>query len=176
MFMINKQKLPLYIALCVPVLMIILVAAFIYLPGIAKKPKVNFLYMTGSNVYQYDYYGQGYMVSGGHLIYNPPADNNNYPNAAVNSDVHFYLYNVASNAATEVTLTQAQTYILDSSNTSSDGYTIQMGNGGGGDFLFGSSGGDYSNWYIKGNNRAIKLNLKLTGQSYENFRFLGWIE
>jgi hypothetical protein len=174
--MLNKKNLPLYIALAVPVLMIILVAAFIYLPGIGKKPKYNFLYMTGSNVFIYGYENGGYQVSGGHLIYNPPAADYNYPSESQIGDVHFYLYDVANNQAKEVTLAEAEGYSLDSSNTSSDGYTIQQGNGGSGDFLFGGGGGDYNSWFIKGHNRAVKLNLKLTGSPYSNFRFLGWTE
>jgi hypothetical protein len=155
--------------------MIILVAAFIYLPGIGQKPKVNFLYMTGNNVYEYSYNNYGYQVSGGHLVYNPPVPPvTNQPSYTAPADVHFYVYNVSSNQPKEVTLAEAENYSLDSSNTSSDGYTIQQGNGGSGDFLFGG-GGDYTSWFIKGHNRALKLNLKLTGQYYSNFRFLGWL-
>jgi hypothetical protein len=171
--MINKKNLPLYFALAVPVLMIILVAAFIYLPGIGKKPAHNFLYMTGNYVYDYGN-GQGYQISGGHLVYSPPVANYNYPSPPQVSDVHFYVYDVAGNQAKEVTLAEAEGYNLDSANTSSDGYTVQQGNGGG-DFFFGG-GGDYTSWFIKGHNRAVKLNLKLTGGPYSNFRFLGWIE
>jgi hypothetical protein len=171
--MINKEKLPLYIALAVPALMIALVAAFIYLPGLGQRPRHNFLYMSGSNVFYYDGgYGQGYQVSSGHLVFNPPPYNpvNAYPPG----EPHFYIYDVVKNAAAEVSVAQAESYTLDPTNTSPDGYTIQQGNGGG-DFLFGGGGGDYSSWFIKGHNRAFKLNLKLNG-SYSNFRFLGWME
>ena len=173
---VNKQKLPLYIALAVPVLMIFLVAAFIYLPGFGKKPKVNFLYMTGNNVYDYGYGSVGYQISNGRLVYNPPAPPiPNQPNYPATGDVHFYVYDVAGNQAKEVSLAEAEGYNLDSTNTSPDGYTVSQGNGGGGDF-FGGGGGDYNSWFIKGNNRAVKLNLKLTGTQYSNFRFLGWVE
>jgi hypothetical protein len=171
----NKKNLPLYIALAVPVLMILLVAAFIYFPGIGKHPKHNFLYLSGNDVYYYGS-GQGYQVSGGHLVFNPPSAASAPSYYAQQGQPHFYIYDVAKNEATEVSLAEAQSYTLDPTNTSSDGYTIQQGNGGGSDFLFGGGGGDYTSWFIKGNNRAIKLNLKLTGSSYSNFRFLGWIE
>ncbi|MDR3642263.1 MAG: hypothetical protein P4L74_01375 [Candidatus Doudnabacteria bacterium] len=174
--MINKQKLPLYIALAVPVLMIILVAAFIYMPGAGKHPKYNFLYMTGNSVYDYGYGSTGYQVSGGRLIYTPPAQTSAYPPVPQTGPVNFYLYDVAKGQATEVTLAQAQMYTLDPTNSSPDGYFVQQGNSGGGDFLFGGGGGDYNSWYIKGNNRAVKLNLKLTGSAYSNFKFLGWEE
>ena len=173
--MINKKNIPLIIALTIPVLMIILVAAFIYLPGIGQKPKVNFLYLTGANTY-YPYGQQEYQISGGHLI-QTPAPKTTPPNYVPpdNTIPHFYLYDVTKNTATELTFAQAQTYTLDSSNTSADGYTIAQGNGGGGDLFFGGGSYDYNSWFIKGHNRSIKLNLKLTGSAYYNFQFLGWI-
>lgn len=175
---VSKKNWALYVALAAPLLMIIMVAAFIYLPGIGKTPQHNFLYMSGSNVYSdvYGYPAAGYQVSSGHLVYTPPPVNQNqniYPPLA--TDVHFYVYDVKTNQATEVALAQAETYNLDSSNISADGYSVQQGSGGG-DFLFGSSG-DYNSWFLKGHNRSTKLNLKLSGgTSYANFRFLGWTE
>jgi hypothetical protein len=169
--MINKKNIPLYIALAIPVLMILLVAALIYLPGIGQKPRVNFLYMTGTYVYDYGYGSGGYQVSGGHLVYNMPTNPSNYVQSG---DANFYLYNVSTGQSQEVTLAQAESYNLDPSNVSSDGYTVQQGNASGGDFLFGSPSGDYTDWFIKGHNRAFKLNLKLVGSEYSNFRFLGW--
>ncbi len=173
--MINKKNIPLIIALSIPVLMIILVAAFIYLPGIGQKPKVNFVYMTG-NDYYYGYGQQEYVVSGGHLVQNPkPVPPALSPPIPDNTVPRFYFYDVAKNTASELTFQQAQSYKLDSSNISSDGYTVAQGNSGGGDFLFGGGSGDYNSWFIKGHNRSVKLNLKLTGVNYYNFQFLGWV-
>lgn len=177
----QKKNLPLYIALAVPVLMIVLVAAFIYLPGIGTHPKYNFVYMSGDNV---SYYEQdGYSVSNGHLIYTkPPLPTN--PNGTTTAPPlnspppHLYLYDTSRNTATEITFEQAQAYKLDPSNSSADGYTIQQGNGGGGDFFFGGGSSDYNSWFIKGHNRSVKLNLKTVSSTYnyDNFRFLGWTE
>ncbi len=175
--MLNKKNLPLYIALAVPVLMIILVAIFIYVPGIGKKPQYNFLYSSNNNVY-YGYGQQEYQVSNGHLIHNPPPTTNppDYYKPQP-GEVHFYIYDVAKDQSSEITFEQAQGYNLDSSNPSPDGYTVQQGNGGGGDFLFGGGSSDYNSWFIKGHNRSRKLNLKLSGSNnYYNFQFLGWIE
>lgn len=176
--MFNKKNIPLYIALSVPILMILLVAAFIYLPGIGQKPKENFLYVTGNNFYYYGPGSSGYHVSGGKLVYTAPPTTTPQVYPPQNNDPHFYVYNVGKDQADEVTFLQAQNYMLDSSNTSGDGYSIERGNGGGGDFLFGGAPGDYNTWYIKGHNRSRKLNLKLTGTfSYpDNFQFLGWIK
>jgi uncharacterized membrane protein YgcG len=181
--MINKKNIPLYIALAVPVLMILLVAAFIYLPGIGQKPKYNFLYMTGGNSY-YAYGSQQYVVSNGHLVQNPKPYNQYDPTTQpgyVQPDSlkpHFYVYDVSANTATEVTFDQAaNNYALNSNNQSPDGYSLQQGNYSGGSFLFGGGGGsDYSSWFLNGHNRSRKLNLQLTGAGYDNFQFLGWIK
>lgn len=178
--MINKKNLPLYIALAVPVLMIILVAAFIYLPGIGQKPKYNFLYVSGNNVYDYGYNNYGYMVKNSQLIYVPqPASSSAYYNNQIQTQEqpHFYLYDTVRNVATELTFDQAKTYNLDPTNTSPDGYTVQQGNGSsGGDLFFGSAPSDYNSWFIKGHNRSTKLKLKTVSSTYNyyNFRFLGW--
>ena len=173
--MINKKNIPLIIALAIPVLMIILVAAFIYMPGFGKKPQYNFLYLTGNNVYPYG--GQQFVVSAGHLVQTlPQTPPPNAPSYTTYVDpIHFYLYDVSSGTATEVSFARAQTYALDPSNTSADGYIIQQGSSDGGGLLFGGTPVDYNSWFIQGHNRSIKLNLKLTGTYYNNFQFLGWV-
>ena len=173
---VNRKNIPLYIALAIPVVMIIAIAAFIYLPGATKQPKYNFLYMTGSNVYGYG--SQQYVVSAGHLTQNPqplPVPVTNY--IPPQNDAHFYIYNVSTNQATEVSLAQAQSYTLSSNNTSPDGYTVQQGNSGGGDFLFGSGPNDYNNWFLNGYNRSRKLNIQTGSPNVPyNFQFLGWVD
>ncbi|MEK7161699.1 MAG: hypothetical protein AAB729_03350, partial [Patescibacteria group bacterium] len=68
---VNKKNIPLIIALCIPVLMVLVLAAVIYLPGLGKKPAHNFIYMTGDNYYNY---GQSkYLVSDGYIRENPSA-------------------------------------------------------------------------------------------------------
>lgn len=171
----NKKNIPLYIALAVPVLMILLVAGMIYLPGLTKSPKYNFLYMSGSNSY---YYGsREYSVNDGYLVHNelPTSTNPSYYNYGKTSQPKFYVYDVAKGVSEEVSFAEAQKYKMDSSNTSVDGYIIQQGNSGGGGFLFGGISGEYNSWFIKGHNRSRKLNLKLNGPDYYNFQFLGWV-
>ncbi len=176
--MFNKKNLPLAIALAIPLLMIALVAAFIYLPGIGKKPQYNFLYITG-NTYLYTYNKGQYFVSGDKLVHNPAPVQNGLQSSvsstirAEDQQSHFYIYNVAQNTATELTFEQTQSYRLDPGNTSPDGYRVERGSSGGGIFFGGSY--DYNSWYIKGHNRSWRLNLKLTGQDYYNMQFLGWV-
>ncbi len=173
---INKNNLPLYIALSVPVLMIVLVAAFIYLPAIGHKPEYNFLYTSGANFY-YPYGGEPqYQVSGNHLIQNSKPTTT--PAGIIMPDnirPRLYVYDVDKNTTTEISFQQAQSYQLSSGNTSPDGYIIEQGNSSGnGGLLFGGVPEDYNSWFIKGHNRGQKLNLQLNGEN--NFQFLGWME
>ena len=170
----NKKNLPLYIALAIPVLMILVVAGFIYLPGLGKKPQYNFLYMTGSNSYYY-YGDREYSVTNRHLTHNELPTSTQPSNYKPVGEPHFYVYDTAKDTATEINFAQAQAYRLDSSNTSPDGYTVERGNYSGGGLFFGGISGDYNSWFIKGHNRSRKLNLKLTGPDYYNFQFLGWV-
>ncbi|MFA5991469.1 MAG: hypothetical protein WC794_04470 [Candidatus Doudnabacteria bacterium] len=170
----NKKNIPLIIALCIPVLMIIVLAMAIYLPGLGKKPAHNFIYLTGDDYYSY---GQSkYMVNNGYLIENPSATTTPPPYyKPVVSEPRIFLYNVATNSAMEITFDQASKYRLDPSQTSVDGYIVERGNSNG-DFLFGSGGSDYNSWFIKGHNRSAKLDLKLNSANYYNMQFLGWVQ
>ncbi len=173
-YMINKKNIPLILALCIPVLMIILVAAFIYFPGMGKKAQYSFVYMTGASYY--DYGQREYEVVNGKVTYYPlPSSTMPLYGKPDNVKPHFYFYDINLDSATEISFEQAKNYNLDSSNISPDNYVIERGNGGGG--LFFDGGTDYNSWFIKGYNRSRKLNLKLTGtDSYYNFRFLGWVK
>ncbi len=170
---VNRKNIPLIIALCIPVVMIIVLAVAIYLPGWGKKPAVNFVYITGSNVYDY---GQSkYTVSGGYIKQNPAPATSTIPYyKPVNTEAKIFLYNVGDNTASELTFEQASQYRLDTGQFSKDGYKVERGSGSG-DFLFGSGGQDYNSWFIKGHNRSKKLNLKLDSGDYYNMQFLGWV-
>lgn len=172
----NKRNLPLIIALSIPFLMIVLVAAFIYLPGSGQKPQHNFLYATGNN-YAYGYENL-YAVRNGQLEENTfPQPDPNFPKPIYPKpgDVQLYIYDVASGQSTEITFEQAKQLQLDPSNMSPDGFEVVSGNFNGG--LFFGGAGDSNHQYLRGHNRSRQLNLKLSGPySYSNFQFLGWIK
>jgi len=175
---INKQKLPIYIALAIPVLMIVLVAGFVYFPGLGKNPVYDFVYVSGNSTHYYGYGNQEYTVNNGKLTKNPLPPYLNEPKSVIPfaSDSHFYLYDTEKETATEISFEQAEGHSLDSSTESPDGYTIRQGGSSGG-FLFFDGPSDYMNRYLVGYNRKFKLNLKFTGSNYyDDFQFLGWIK
>jgi hypothetical protein len=167
----NKKNLPLILALCVPLVMIVLVAGAIYLPSIGKKPNYNFLYVSNTDYYNSD----RYFVADHKLVVEEKIYRDyEMIKSPQTSKGNLYLYNIQTNTAQDVSLEEAQKYILDASKTSPDGYEVTRGSGGGGGFLFGGGYSDYNSYFIRGHNRALKLNLKTVG-TYPDMQFIGWV-
>ncbi|MDE2439283.1 MAG: hypothetical protein KGN01_07890 [Patescibacteria group bacterium] len=169
-----KKNITLIVGISIPVLMILFVAASIYLPGLFVQPKYNFLYVSGDDYYYYNQYQ--YSVQNGKLVRNEITrpEGQTYP---PQRDVKLYVYDVAKNESKEISFAEAQNLNLDSSNVSPDGFEVTYGSRGDGFFpFFFYSGTDYNNRYLKGHNVSKKLNLQLSGSYYNNFRFIGWIK
>ncbi len=171
-----RKNAPLIAGLAIPVVMVLLVAASIYLPALfAPAPVTNFLYMTGS---QY-YYGDQYSVDKGRLLkIKPDAEQKPYgpPN---NQIAHFYTYNVSTNTRSEISFEDAQKLTLDSSVTSPDGFQLKNGTQSDGFapfFVLASE--DYRTHYLVGHGASYKLGIE-QGTAFErfsnDFQFLGWI-
>ena len=175
----NKKNTPLIIAFGLPIFMIIVLASFIYFPGIGKRAKVNFVYATGDNVSYSN--TEGYIVKNGKLVKEEQVKDSDtqrveFPKQLTSGNVQLYYYNVTSSQSNELTFEQAQEFKLDPSLDSPDGYVITQG-GNGGNFIFGGGNVSYNDRYLRGFNRSFKLNLKLSGNfAYSNFQFLGWVE
>lgn len=169
-----KKNLTLFIGILVPVLMIIFVAASIYLPGIFVQPKYNFLYISGNDSYFYSQFQ--YIVENEQLI----KSQNKLPEEQIyyqKEVIKIYYYDVNKNESREINFEEAQKFKIDSNNISPDGFEVVNGTQGGGFFpIFYYSNGDYNNLYLKGHNVSKKLNLILNGARYDNFRFIGWIK
>ena len=172
----SRRNVSLMIGLSVPVAMIVLVAASIYLPALwAPQPRTNFLYVTGDN-----YYGAPrYAVVGGkaaqlevktpeHLPHPPPP-------------ARLFVYDAAAKTSTEVTLEEAQRLTLDDRDVSPDGYSVRHGSHSDGVFpLFFSGGRDDNTVYLTGHHVSRQLELVTPAENdgyyyYFRMRFLGWI-
>jgi hypothetical protein len=182
--MINLRKnASLILGISIPILMIILIIASIYIPGYFIKPKFNFLYVSGeSGMY---YHGQPlYIVENGKLLQNeitPPErkdyyyENNYYDPPKYSGK--FYIYNVTKNEAKEISFEMAQSLKIDSNKQSPDGFEVVYGNRSDGflPFLYGS-GSDYKTRYLKGHGVSNKLNLQLNSKYTSYYDFIGWIK
>jgi hypothetical protein len=172
-----RKNLPLVIGLALPVILIIVVALTIYIPGQLVKPQHDFLYLVGG-----DYYTQRqYAVENGKLIKRelpPDLEREKYlPFERVRStDVRFYRHDVETNQSQPLAFEEAAQLKLDPSLKSPDGFTIEHGRGGGIFDIFGG-GSSYDTFYLRNKQASVALNLEIDSNRYFEWpnNFLGWI-
>ncbi|MEX2054791.1 MAG: hypothetical protein WD972_01290 [Candidatus Andersenbacteria bacterium] len=173
-----KKNIPLIVGLAIPVIMVIVVAATIYLPRLANKPQTDFLYQTGG-----DYYTQRqYVVENGKLIKLdiPDEDLEKIPpyERARTKNVTLYRYDAQTNTNQELSLAEAQELNLDPNNESPDGFTISRGSYGGDIFSMFGGGTSQRKWYLKSDRTSFEIDLKNTSDEYwydNGSNFVGWI-
>lgn len=160
-----KKNLPLVVALGIPVVLTLVIAFAIYLPGFGPQPSHDFVYA----IRNYNGYGPNYDVIDGKvvelpdMVYEEPI----YPKPVMSAQL--YYYDVETKTSKSLTLADAQAYQLETSRTSPDGYIVRNGTSGG-VFPFYESG-SYYDQYLVGNNRRIKTTI-----SDYDFAFLGWVK
>ena len=172
----KKKNIPLIVALSIPVLMIVLIAVSIYLPGLMiKPPKVNFVYSIGG-----DYcYQNRYSVQNGKIVeieIKKPENNNLCRNYL---DARLFYYDVQHNSPREISFAEAAGITLDNSLKSADGFEIVSGNDSFDIFFF--SGNSYYHKYLKKgafNNAGIprlsfKAGMRATPESRKRDDIIG---
>ena len=169
-----KKDISLIIGIAIPILMIVLVAASIYLPSLfSPPPRFNFLYVTDDGYYQ----GQQYVVERGTLVKQGVI----YPERYTPRAARLFVHDVVKNESKEISFEDAQRLHLDPSGKSPDGFEVVYGSREDGIFpLFFFTSTDYNTIYMKGHNASRKLDLpSKTAEGYyynSRFRFLGWIK
>lgn len=169
----RKQDLSLVIGIAIPILMIVLVAASIYLPGLfAPAPTGRFLYVTGDNFYQ----GSQYVVEQGKLT----KRDIKYPEHYAPGVLRLFVHETSANQSREITFEEAQALRLDASAISPDGYEVVYGKSEYGFFpLFFSEGRHDGTLYLRGHHASRKLRLQLPAEDASYYsrraRFIGWI-
>lgn len=156
-----KERLPLFVGIGLPLLLILYVAIAAYLPSLFVKPKYNFIYAEG-----YDNYNIN-VINGKIAIESRYADGNNTYGSVQPT---LFLYDVPNDKSTQVSLAQAYSYTLDPSSKSLDGFTVGRHESDGSYFLF------FFGRYDRGTYLMGKgLNRKITDRDYYNIKFVGWI-
>jgi len=159
-----KEKLPLLVGIGLPILLILYVAVTSYIPSLFVKPKYNFVYATNS------YYDYNINVIGGKISVEP-----RYTNYGARTyrpqQPTLFLYDVTEDKSKQISLAQAQTYTLDPSNKSPDGFTVGRRESDGYSYFPFFFGGYDRGTYLMGKG----LNRKIVDQDYYNFKFIGWV-
>lgn len=162
MNILTKEKLPLVVGIALPLFLILYVIIAAYLPSLFVKPKYNFIY-TNANYYDVAVIDGRINIES---LYNDNTSRTYNPKQPT-----IFLYDVINDRTTQISLTQAQLYILDPFNKSPDGFTVgrdEYDNYSYFPFFF---GGSNRGIYLKGKG----LNRKITAQDYYNFKFVGWV-
>lgn len=182
----KNVNVPLIVGIGVPVLMMLFIAAAIYLPGLFKKPQFDFIYSSASYSWaapELDVQGQkiGFKCADAQNYYS--SDDSSAKEIALKCTEEFlpklYRYSIKDDTVSEISYADAKKLLIDTSSDSSDGYKVEQGNYSGEMFssMFGGdNNSDYNQWYLKGHNRMVKLNIPHDIYSSENERFVGWVK
>ena len=143
----------------VPIGVIALVIAFLYIPRLFAHPEHDFIYCEGyycENAFSVD--------SNGHLVTKNTTDT--YDRYAYR-EYSLRYYDVAKDSSRPVQPEDAQNYLLDPSSKSPDGYVLRRTANNGGFLLYGSYN---SGWSL---NKGL-ISKPLTFNS-NDITFIGWI-
>jgi len=172
-----KHNIPLLVGILVPLLMIVFVAASVYLPALFVKPTYDFIY-TSQNDYRYApyAYGTSYDVENGKIVKHttpPPSDVRDLEYYKNPPEPKLYYYDTVANTTKEISFEEAQKYMVDTSVISPDGFELAPASSGGG-FPFSFDNNEYGKVYIKSKSVSKKLNIQQ--RFYNDFSFLGWVK
>jgi hypothetical protein len=169
-----KKNISLILGISIPVLMIIFVAASIYLPGLYTQPQTNFLYVSDSP--------HSHINSERYRVYDGKIAKHYVKTTEINMDFknqhtqQLFIHDVTENKSQEVSFEEAEKLNLDPSTESPDGFEVVYGNRNNGFFIF-SPGRDYNSRYLAGHNMSTKLNLVSGNKAYySEIEFIGWIK
>ena len=170
-----KKNIPLIIAACIPVVMIIVVALIVYIPRLTLNPQYDFLYVVDNQHYQSN--GFYYVVTDGKVIQREIVTQNNTPVVPTNySRPQLYIFDTETNTSRGVSLEELENTIIDSHELSPDEFHIENNRGHNGIFeLFGSRNSRDSMILQKGSGAGIPITLQTVHSNYYNVDILGWI-
>lgn len=163
MWQLIRSNKSLVVGLGIPFLLILYLLITVFIPEKMVKGKYNFLYASGC-AYKY-----GFTFADTKLV---PVDKNNNNRIAANVDPDcLYVYNVQERKSHKVTLKDAQTYKLNVSQMSLDGFSVQKTNKNDSFFLTFLLGMKQSELSFAG--QGFKKSIE--GSEF-NSVFIGWIE
>ena len=150
-----RKNLTLWLGITIPILMVVAVAASVYVPRLWASPKVDFVYSMMSYSSTYKTTADGKMTE-------------------KNLTTVYYLHNTAKNTNREIKKVELDKLSLNKSAVSPDGFRVtgnETSNA-----LFGDS--EYGVHYLKGHGAGYKLNLASpTSDRYGyEFKFVGWVK
>jgi len=182
----NIKNLPLVIGIALPLVFIVVISLFVFLPSFFISPQHNFVYSSFDDYY-YGYnqaYLNTYKVENGTISLQPVLvrdaegviTNSEKPVAEMPI---LYIYDMSTHSSHQITFEEAKKLSLDPGPSSPDGYTVGYRYGHDGIFeLFGSNNNNNGLFVSKGTSQK-KLSGMADGNQYwyqGNFRLIGWVK
>lgn len=168
-----KKDWSLWLAVALPFVMILFVAASIYVPRLwAPQPQYGFLYRSSDTSGGYTVASYDVQVKKGKLV-KQEVDRSGYKDSDSKTDFvepQLYRYDAMTGESESLTFEEAEALTVDDRKKSPDDFEVSQG--GGGSFLFGGGSGSYL--YLIGHSLSRKLDLRGIDSSYD-FEFIGWI-
>lgn len=182
----KKEQLPLIIGLTIPVLLVVVLAAIIYVPRLYVTPQFDFVYATGSYPVWIDPATKTrieYRVVNDRLTkkVTPVAvesdpDKRDYYGVSETTPPDFYRYDVSENVNKVLSEEEALGLLLNPAKMAPDGFEVGYGQTNENIFESVFGGRDYSQQVLTKGSVGIPLNL--VGESnryYGEFNFIGWL-
>lgn len=153
---VSAHRRDILLLFSVPIAIVLLIAAFFYIPRVFANPRHDFIYCEGyycDTIFSVD--------SEGRLRTSPETIRYAY------REYNLRYYDVTRDATRPIQLEDMQDYVIDPLSKSPDGYTLQRSTNNGG-FLF--SGGYSDNWSLS---RGLISKPITLGSS--DIHFIGWV-
>jgi len=173
-----KENFVIVLAFILPIGFIFFITVKIYLPSLFLSTDYSFVYSSCVD-YCYDSLQNRYSVVDGKIVDSIDSvqglGGRNLSNANENFPTRIFFHDTKENKSREITLEEAQTFVLSGLLTSPDEVTISGKYNRGPDFLFFRAGSSYDYYLMRGENSS-KLNLINNVNYYgRNFQFIGWV-
>lgn len=183
-----NKNLPLIIGLALPIIFIIVISAFLFIPSANLHPAYNFIYTNDNYGYYNNVYKNSLKVVNNKLVAESLLDSllepaaTNYPGyvapAPKGEYPPIYSYDTKTESSHQISFEEAQKLTLDPGPSSPDGYTVKYEYGNDGIFeLFGSNS-NQSGYFISKGAGKKKLNGMDTNNRYNSgyFQLVGWVK
>lgn len=158
---VNNHLKEIVLLFSVPIGIVFIILAFIYVPRMLANPSYDFVYCEGgSNC------SRQYTVDGSKRI-----DSTGNTNRFSFSNISLHYYDIDRGSSRPLTLEEAQEYELDTTSKSPDGYTLESRQQSG---PFGSSWDN--NWSLKKGILSKPVTLSGDNDRYSRSNnFIGWV-
>lgn len=163
---LSTTRRDILLLLSVPLGLLVLLAAIVYIPQALARPAHDFIYSSCET----SYYCSGRMVvEENKLVYRSGVRDR------VDQQPQLYYYDVSENSSRPVTLGEAHEYQLNSSSRAPDGYTLTHESSSSG-FLFWDGGS--SQWVLKNGLYKKSVDIGESDRYYSgrDITFVGWVQ